>query len=48
VESEPVTTQSNDGAPLRDAASAGLLVSTADAVRDIVRRYRETFERLGR
>jgi hypothetical protein len=48
VDSEPVTTPSTDGAPVRDAAPAGLLVSTADAVREIVRRYRETFERLGR
>jgi hypothetical protein len=48
MDSEPVTTQSNDGAPVRAAAPAGLLVSTADAVRQIVRRYRKTFERLGR
>jgi hypothetical protein len=48
VDSEPVTTPSSDGAPVREAAPAGVLVSTADAVREIVRRYRETFERLGR
>jgi hypothetical protein len=48
VNSEPVTTPSSDGAPVREAAPAGVLVSTADAVREIVRRYRETFERLGR
>jgi len=48
VDRDPVTTQSTDGAPVPGAAPTGLLVSTADAVREIVRRYRETFERLGR